>query len=319
MLDKVPDAIRTTPADDAMAATARAGRRVDPTGFHRALARFNQQRIAVGMPSANWVQALEEEQHARHDEGVFLESLREDVAAAAAAAPTEAAAFLAWFEQLQDRGPGQHDPLFDWLAAHATLPQMRWFLQQEAAGEAGFDDLLACTQLKMPTRAKLELARNYWDEMGRGREAGMHGPMLSALIAELGLEPTIDSTVWESLALANTMLGLALNRRYAYHAIGALGVVELTAPGRVAKVAAGLQRLGFGARQRLYFELHSAIDLRHSRDWNREIIGPLVEADARCARYIAEGALMRLECGARCFRRYREELWRAAAADAAPR
>ncbi len=69
---------------------------------------------------------------------------------------------------------------------------MRWFLQQEVAGEAGFDDLVAMCQVKMPTQAKLELARNYWDEMGRGAEAGMHGPMLDQLAKALELEPTIE-------------------------------------------------------------------------------------------------------------------------------
>ena len=48
------------------------------------------------------------------------------------------------------------------------MDQMRWFLTQEVAGEAGFDDLAALTQVKMPQQAKLEIARNYWDEMGRG-------------------------------------------------------------------------------------------------------------------------------------------------------
>ncbi len=230
--------------------------------------------------------------------------------------------FIAWFERLRDVGSGQNDPLFDWLAAHASVQQMSWFLGQEAAGEAGFDDLVAYTQIKLPSRAKLELARNYWDEMGRGKQRGMHGLMLSDLIADLGLTPGIDTTVWESLALANTMLGLAMNRRYAYQslgALGALGVVELTATGRVAKVGAGLQRLGFNARQRAYFDLHAAIDLRHSREWNAEVIQPLVAADPQCARHIAEGALMRLACGARCFARYRTELWSAAPVAAARR
>jgi hypothetical protein len=31
----------------------------------------------------------------------------------------------------------------------------------------------------MPVRPKLEMARNFWDEMGRGREKGMHCPMPS--------------------------------------------------------------------------------------------------------------------------------------------
>ena len=31
------------------------------------------------------------------------------------------------------------------------------------------------------------------------------------------------------------MVALAINRRYAYHAIGALDVIEMTAPGRVSQ------------------------------------------------------------------------------------
>jgi hypothetical protein len=103
-----------------------------------------------------------------------------------------------------------------------------------------------------------------------------------------------------------------MNRRHTYQWIGAFGVVELTAPRCVAKIATGLPRLGSGARQRAYFDLHAAIDLCHSREWNAEVIGPLVAADPQCARYIAKGALMRLNCDARCFApRYRAELWNA--------
>src|SRR5690349_7168113 len=103
------------------------------------------------------------------------------------------------------------------------------------------------TQVKLPKRAKLELARNYWDEMGRGNVKGMHGPMLETLSNALMLQPCMEETVWESLALANAMAGLAGNRCYAYHAVGALGAIELTAPGRSTCVAAGLRRLGVSA------------------------------------------------------------------------
>src|SRR5690606_14479646 len=130
-------------------------------------------------------------------------------------------------------GPGQFDPLFEFLAERATYEQVRWFLQQEVAGEAGFDDLVALTQVRLPTPAKLELARNYWDEMGRGREHGMHGPMLARLAEAAGVRGTDPSDiVWEALALGNLLAGLASNRRYAWHSFGALGAVELTAPTR---------------------------------------------------------------------------------------
>jgi hypothetical protein len=277
--------------------------------FQRGLARWNRARLAPGFPDEHGPGAEERDARLRRQEGEFLDALRAEVADEAAAAPRDADGFIAWFEALRERGPGQHDPLFPWLAEEASRDQMRWFLGQEAAGEAGFEDLLACTQVRMPPRAKLEFARNYWDEMGRGNPKGMHGPMLNVLIETLGLEADIDDTVWESLALANAMTGMATARRYAWHSVGALGVIELTAPDRSAATAAGLRRLGFTPEERRYFDLHAVLDVKHSEAWNREALRPLVEEDSRRAAAIAEGALIRLHCGALCFERYRTELW----------
>lgn len=277
--------------------------------FQRGLARWNRRRLAPGLPSENWRSDLEDDVTMLRLEGAFLEELRAEVASSAAGAPEEASAFVAWFEALTRNGPGQGDPLFPWLAEQAPLDDMRWFLTQETAGEAGFEDLTAYAQIRLPDRAKLELARNYWDEMGRGNPKGMHGPMLAQLAVALKLAPEIDTTVWESLALANAMTAMATTRRYAWHAIGALGVIELTAPGRSAATAAGLRRLGVSGRDRHYFDLHAVMDVRHSEAWNREAIGPLVAEDPRRARAIAEGALIRMRCGERCFARYRAELW----------
>jgi hypothetical protein len=277
--------------------------------IQRRLAEWNHDRLSPGLPAPDWELKLARDHQMLRLEGSFLEALRAEIGAAAEAAPTDEKGFLAWFEELQASGPGQGDPLFPWLAEEASLDEMRWFLTQEAAGEAGFDDLTAYAQVKLPVRAKLELARNYWDEMGRGNPKGMHGPMLENLVDALGLRPAIDTTVWESLALANAMTAMATTRRYAFHAVGALGVIELTAPARSAATAAGLKRLGIGGKQRHYFDLHAVLDVKHSEAWNREAIGPLVAEDARRARAIAEGALIRLRCGQRCFERYRAELW----------
>jgi len=131
--------------------------------------------------------------------------------------------------------------------------------------------------------------------------------MLHDLTIALDLRPRVETTVWESLALANTMAGLAADRHYAYHSIGALGAIELTGPGRSTQVARGLKRLGVRAPDRHYFDLHAVIDVRHSEAWNQEVIRPLIENDPQIGVAIAEGALMRLNCGARCFERYRRE------------
>ncbi|MGZ9098357.1 MAG: iron-containing redox enzyme family protein [Brevundimonas sp.] len=241
-------------------------------------------------------------------EGAFVERARADTGPWLKHLPTDVDGFIAWFEGLKGSGPGENDPLFPWLADEATLEQMRWFLLQEVAGEAGFEDLVAYAQVKMPTRPKLELARNYWDEMGRGNEGGMHGPMLQKLADTLDLEPTIAETVWPSLALGNTLVAFSTTRRYAYHALGALGAVELTAPWRAAHVAAGLKRLGVGP-ERKYFALHATLDVEHSRTWNEEVFRPLVAERPECVRSLAEGAVMRLMAGAQCYDHYRAHLW----------
>jgi hypothetical protein len=277
--------------------------------FQQALARWNRERLSPALPGPNWQGHIEHDAQMLRLEGGFLEELRRDVIAEASRVPTDPDGFIDWFENLRDTGPGQGDPLFRWLADEASREDLCWFLEQEAAGEAGFDDLVALTQVKLPARAKLELARNYWDEMGRGNPAGMHGPMLQVLVEALDLAPAIGTTVWESLALANAMTAMATTRRYAWHSVGALGVIELTAPGRSAHTATALRRLGLSQRERRYFDLHAVLDVKHSEDWNREAIRPLLEEDPRRAGAIAEGALIRLRCGARCFARYRAALW----------
>jgi hypothetical protein len=274
-------------------------------GFQQRLAHWNRERLTPSFPHDDWQASIAREAVMQRLEGGFVEELRAQVADRAAEAPTDPDGFVAWFEELLHTGPGQGDPLFPWLEHEASRDELRWYLQQEAAGEAGFDDLVAMTQVKLPTLPKLELARNYWDEMGRGQEKGMHGPMLAGIVQTLDLDPTIEGTAWESLALANAMTAMATARRYAWHSVGALGAIELTAPGRSAAVAKGLKRIGLSERERRYFALHAVLDVKHSEDWNREAIRPAVAEDPRRATAMAEGALLRLECGKRCFERYR--------------
>jgi hypothetical protein len=279
-----------------------------PDALHRRLTLFNAVRLRPTLPSPDWRRALDAEREMLEVEGDFVERERAAVSDRASAAPRDPDAFVQWFEALSVDGPGQGHPLFPWLAEHAPARAMHWFLEQEVAGEAGFEDLVALTQVKLPVLAKLELARNYWDEMGQGTIGGMHGPMLARLAKAFQIEPDAARVVWQSLALGNLMLALAANRRYAYHSVGALGVIELTAPGRAECVNRGLKRLGVSGRARQYFALHATLDVKHSAAWNREVLRTLVAENADVAGAIAEGALMRLEAGARCFRRYEAEL-----------
>src|SRR4051812_32225639 len=130
--------------------------RVDgPDTLHERLTAFNRARLAPRLDAKDWSIELEAELTLRRIERRFVEYERACVRDMAAHAPLEASAFLRWFEELKEVGPGQNDPLFPWLADRASHEQMRWFLRQEMAGEAGFDDLVAMTQVKLPLRAKL--------------------------------------------------------------------------------------------------------------------------------------------------------------------
>jgi hypothetical protein len=281
---------------------------VDPAGFHQRLTRWNGRRLKPGVPTEDWTSHVREDAEMALVEGAWIERMRKAAEPWLADLPQDPMGFVAWFEALQGAGPGENDPLFPWLAEEADLEQMRWFLLQEVAGEAGFDDLVALAQVRMPDRPKMELARNYWDEMGRGNAPGMHGPMLQKLADHLDLHPTVEQTVWPSLALGNVLVAFSMNRRYAFHALGALGVVELTAPWRAAHVAAGLKRLGVGP-ERKYYALHATLDVEHSKAWNAEVLEPLAESRPDVIRSLAEGAVMRLMAGGACFEAYREHLW----------
>jgi hypothetical protein len=292
------------PQDIALAAAP-----FEADGLHRRLNGFNHTRFEPTLPHPDWAQEVLEHNPLLRVEGDFVEASRHEVCERALTAPRVPSAFVVWFEELRETGPGQGDPLFPWLAEHATLADMRWFVEQEIAAEAGFEDLVAFTQVKMPQNGKLELARSYWDELGQGRPSGMQGAMLARLSSALGLRRDPNRVMWEALALGNLMSALAANRRCTYHAVGALGIVELTAPARAACVDAGLERLGFPADVRGYFAVHATLDAKQSKAWTENVLYPLVEARPMMATAIAEGALMRLAAGEHCFERYRQELW----------
>ena len=123
--------------------------------FQRDLAKYNSRQLTPGFPGETWRDDLEEFARVSRAEGDYIEAIRKEIASLFAEIPADVDEFIDWFEKLKETGPGQGDPFFPWLAESATHEDMLWFVTQEVAGEAGFDDLLALTQIKMPVTAKL--------------------------------------------------------------------------------------------------------------------------------------------------------------------
>src|SRR6266550_2043409 len=90
------------------------------------------------------------------------------------ALPSAPEDFSAWY---RDTAFGhllyEHD-LYAFVASEAERHQLEWFFRMECAGEAAFDDLLALAQVGTRGDVKMEMATNFWDEMGRGKSHAVH-------------------------------------------------------------------------------------------------------------------------------------------------
>jgi hypothetical protein len=273
--------------------------------FHHYLAILNKHRLSLSVARSPQADLLLNS-ICTYMEIEWLNRERERISPLLSGMPDDEEGFVRWFEQLQQNGPGQHHPLFDYLAEQATREELRYFLLQEMGTEAGFDDLISLTQVKTPPSVKLELARNYWDEMGGGELEGMHSELLSRLVGsfQLSWEDYYEDVHWAPLALSNLMIAFAMKRAYFSQSIGALGVIELTAPERCLRVMEGMKRVKLRDDEYKYYALHSLLDQEHWAGWKMNVMRPLIREYPERMVKMAEGALLRLFAGARCFEVY---------------
>lgn len=192
-------------------------------------------------------------------------------------------------------------PVYDWLAEDASLAEARAYLELEGGPDGGFDDLVAICQVGLDGEAKLELARNYWDEMGNGRLERVHTELHRKLARSLGLH-AVPRRSLPAAALERAALGslLATNRWLQPEMIGALGLIELQAGPRCRRVVRALERLGCGWDALDFYAEHAEADPRHGKDWVDNVIGTLQDRDGWAER-IVRGARWRSAVNARFF------------------
>ena len=199
--------------------------------------------------------------------------------------PTEAMRAIA----VRDRIP----EIYEWLAENADRDEIVEFLSIEGGPDGGFDDLVAACQIGLDGTAKLELAQNYWDEMGNGSLARVHTELHRKLTRTLGLScPPREHQPVE--ALERSVLGglLATNRWLQPELLGALGLLELQAGPRCRKVVAALERIGAGEDALDFYVEHAEVDPRHGKDWVDKAVAPF-DGDPRWAPGIIRGARWR--------------------------
>ena len=218
--------------------------------FHRALLILYQQHVQIAPTGRNayqfhpfvcrMMQELE-----RPWEKELLRRVHREASLTLENLPADPAEFAHWYQLAAFNHPLYEHDLYAFLASEATMSQLDWFLRMECAGEAAFDDLVALAQVGTRGEVKMEMAKNYWDEMGRGRDQAVHTHLFHQLIDDLHISaPDASELPWEVLSGINLMIWSCIHRRNDFRAQGVLGAVELLAPQRCTRVVHGATRLG---------------------------------------------------------------------------
>ncbi|CAA9327744.1 MAG: hypothetical protein AVDCRST_MAG07-2065 [uncultured Frankineae bacterium] len=198
---------------------------------------------------------------------------------------------------------------YRWLARTATYEQLVHFLALEGGPDGGFDDLIALCQVGLGGTAKLELGKNYWDEMGQGDLAGVHTELHRRLVRALEL-PTVPRDELPVEALEREAFGglLATNRWLQPEMIGALGLLELQAGPRCRLVLQGLDRLGAPQDAYPFYVEHAEVDPVHGKDWMDKAIEPLSAERPEWGARMVRGAYWRAALNLQFFAAVMDEL-----------
>jgi hypothetical protein len=184
--------------------------------------------------------------------------------------------------------------VYKWLAQDASWPEVVTFLALEGGPDAGFDDLVASCQVGLFGSAKMELATNYWDEMGNGDPATVHTTLHDRLVDAIGM-PRVPLVEQPVSALARAAFGglLATNRWLQPEMLGALGLIELQAGPRCRLVLKAFDRCGAPEAAYPFYQVHAEVDPRHGKDWLEKAIAPTVADRQEWGPRIVRGALWR--------------------------
>jgi hypothetical protein len=232
---------------------------------------------------------------------------------------------LAWVEagQLADsadpdrvvkamRAVAAHDRLpaaYKWLAKEASWTELVDFLALEGGPDGGFDDLVAVCQVGLSGSAKLELGKNYWDEMGNGDADRVHTVLHERMAAALQM-PAVPRAEQPVEALERAALGglLATNRWLQPEMLGALGLLELQAGPRCRLVLQAFDRLGAPADAYPFYVEHAEVDPIHGRDWMDKAIVPTVAERPEWGPRVVKGAWWRSSVNLAFFEAVRRDL-----------
>ena len=270
--------------------------------LHRAaaeilLARFEDPLCSTGTPdegpvvevflrvfATRWFSAVDAEHHA-----------------AIHRAPSDPDDYTAWLTELVSRADctAAH-PIFDIVEGSATRDQLSAYLQAENLCDLFFADMLSLLLPGLRGEPKLEIAENFWDEIGHGVEARIHRNMRLDMMTRVGLDASpsawqdLDRFPREELEHFNAYCITSQYRTFAPRLVGMLLATEVLVPQQLERTIAGWRRVGATDQDLEYMLEHAVTDVAHGDGWIERVVRPVLRARPNVGPDIAAGALHHL-------------------------
>jgi pyrroloquinoline quinone (PQQ) biosynthesis protein C len=217
----------------------------------------------------------------------------------------DVASFEAWLiERCRTHASGPQHPLFTLMKESADEQALREFVFQETPFDIHFGDLVAMLVPGIYGAAKIELAENFWDEMGGGNVTRTHRQLRLTMMQAVGVAEDSYLTgierFWvEELELANLYFSVCSSRRLMDQALGMLLATEHVVPGRIDHQLSGWLRLGYREDQLEYLSEHIVVDVEHAAGWLNEVVKPTLSSHPEYLRGIVAGVECRLAASLR--------------------
>jgi pyrroloquinoline quinone (PQQ) biosynthesis protein C len=216
-------------------------------------------------------------------------------------APTKPREYLSWLKNLVREHRAYKHPYYTEFVRHQAQPDdLRTYVIQESLVDGRFDDLLAMMQVGTSGASKMEIASNFWDEMGNGDPDEVHTHLFNKIYEVFGIQDKdIEGALTANDLLSGNLAVLISRYRHMYpEAVGFLGMTEWLAPSRFHNVVQAWERLGLPDAGITYHRLHITIDSKHAAGWFHNVVLPAASSEYM-RRGIARGALWRANSSAR--------------------
>ncbi|MBF7143064.1 MULTISPECIES: iron-containing redox enzyme family protein [Pseudomonas] len=220
--------------------------------------------------------------------------------------------FLYWYQRKEKELNSKICGFLKYLANDASIEQIAYYICMEEMVDGSFDDLMAMVQVGMNLRCKMVAGSNYWDEMGRGNFSDVHTSMfkdsadiLRPYIQKNKISPSAIPP--ECYSNGNMLLMWALRRQYNIRLVGAMGLIEGSAPTRFAATTMAMQRLNLPSKAIAYHESHIMIDTHHSKAWLENVLDEYLNYSQDVIKELSLGVQIRFNVALDCYKTIESE------------